>query len=77
MLEACRGDQFSYEYRQGVASYGAFTYSLVHNLRRRGRGGDPSFKKLPTAAGTFLRQLRYNQTPQIVGPKAELEKPIP
>jgi hypothetical protein len=35
LLEACRQDQFSYEYRHGVTSYGAFTYSLAKDLRAR------------------------------------------
>src|SRR4029079_5105286 len=34
ILEACREEQLSYEYRDGAASYGAFTFSLAKELRQ-------------------------------------------
>lgn len=77
LLEACREDQFSYEYRHGATSYGAFTYSLVHDLRRISRRSQPTFAQLIKAAATSLRRLRYDQTPQLVGPKSIVTLPIP
>jgi hypothetical protein len=67
ILEACQEKQFSYEYRHGVTSYGAFTYALCLELRRRKR---ISFERLVEVTGEKLRELRYDQKPQILGPKS-------
>lgn len=74
LLEACRQDQFSYEYRDGVTSYGAFTYSLVKDLRDRPRS---SFRQIISKTDTSLQRLGYDQNPQLVGPDVVVSKPIP
>jgi hypothetical protein len=66
IVEACREKEFSYEYRHGVTSHGAFTYVLCQELRRRKR---ISFKQLVEVAAAKLADLGYEQRPQILGPK--------
>ncbi|MBI1899666.1 MAG: caspase family protein [Planctomycetia bacterium] len=75
ILEACQEDQYAYEYRHGVTSYGAFTYSLADILRRRKK---ISFEDLVKETGNRLvRELKYDQRPAILGPKAILRANVP
>jgi hypothetical protein len=74
ILEACREDQFSYEYRNGTTAYGAFTFSMIEALRQR---PGSSFKVLIGAATKKLEELRYNQHPQLVGPTKVVDRRIP
>jgi len=78
IFEACREEQLSYEYRDGVTSYGAFTYSLAKALREsRSAGRNPSFRTLAQLTASRLRALDYDQTPALVGPRRLLGRPIP
>ncbi|MFN0313995.1 MAG: caspase domain-containing protein [Burkholderiales bacterium] len=74
ILEACKEDQFSYEYRHGVTSYGAFTYALCLELRKRKR---ISFKRLVEVTAARLDELGYEQDPQILGPAAVVGARVP
>jgi len=74
LLEACRDDQLSYEYKDGATAYGAFTFSLVKNLRA---AKTSTFSSLVKRTGRTLKTLRYDQEPQVVGPKAVLGKRVP
>lgn len=74
ILEACGEDELSYEYRHGVTSYGAFTYSLCWLLRERKR---ISFADLVEATGKKLAGLGYDQRPQILGPAAITASQVP
>jgi metacaspase-1 len=74
LLEACREDQLSYEYRRGVTSYGAFTYSLAKDLRAQPR---ITFEKIILKTTATLKDLGYDQNPQLVGPKPVTSKTIP
>lgn len=74
ILEACGEKQFSYEYRHGVTSYGAFTYALALELRARKR---ITFKRLVKVTTDRLQTLRYAQTPQILGPRKVLSSRVP
>ncbi len=74
ILQACQEDQYAYEYRHGVTSYGAFTYSLANVLRAR---KSISFTKLVDSVTTRLDELAYDQRPQILGPVALLKKKVP
>lgn len=74
IIEACKEDQFSYEYRHGVTSYGAFTYALCLELRKRKR---ISFKRLVEVAAAKLAELGYEQDPQILGPAAVVGARVP
>ena len=65
VLEACAENQAALEYRHGVASYGAFTYSLALNLRKY---KTLSFDRLVRVATSQLERLGYDQKPQILGP---------
>ena len=78
LLEACREEQFSYEYRDGAASYGAFTFSLARALRdQRALGRNPSFVTLSRLASEKIKALRYDQDPCLVGPPSQLKQRIP
>jgi hypothetical protein len=74
LLEACGEGQLSYEYRFGTVSYGAFTYSLVKNLRNAPAS---SFTQLMTQTTETLTTLGYAQAPQLVGPTKVLDSPVP
>jgi hypothetical protein len=78
LLEACREDQLSYEYRHGVTSYGAFTYSVTqifHDYYQRKKS--MTWNQLIKATTQKLQRLRYNQTPVLVGPQRVIAKAIP
>ena len=78
LLEACREEQFSYEYRDGVTSYGAFTYTLTERLRQaRAQRKETTFEGLVRNVTDSLRDLGYDQTPCLVGPKKLKRAPIP
>ncbi|MGD9158861.1 MAG: caspase family protein [Desulfobacteraceae bacterium] len=74
IIEACDENQLSYEYRHGVTSYGAFTYSLCSILRKRKR---ISYNKLVEETGAQLADLGYDQMPQILGPEAVTHSIVP
>jgi hypothetical protein len=74
IVEACKEDQFSYEYRHGSTSYGAFTYSLANVLRREKA---ITFQALVGTVKEQLADLQYAQEPQILGPTAILEYKVP
>jgi hypothetical protein len=77
VVSACREDQYSYEYRHGVTSYGAFTWCLTRTFRRLRRAGrPPTFRRLVESVGDTLRDLRYDQTPEVNGPRSRLDGPI-
>ncbi len=78
LLEACQEQELAYEYRDGANAYGAFTFCLVKLLRdTRRRGRNPSFTALIGQTAGRLEDLGYKQTPNLVGPKPLLGKPIP
>jgi metacaspase-1 len=78
IYEACRANQFSYEYQHGVTSYGAFTYSLSRILRQyRTRGQPITFTQLLTEAKDTLARLKYDQEPTLLGPAPLLNEVIP
>ena len=74
LLEACGEEQLSYEYRHGTISYGAFTYSMVKNLRAN---PTTTFQSLIARTTETLKVLRYDQAPQIVGPTKVLRGHVP
>jgi hypothetical protein len=74
IIEACREAELSYEYRHGASSYGAFTFALALELRKR---KSISFKRLIDVTGDKLAELGYEQRPQILGPKAIVNARVP
>jgi hypothetical protein len=74
IIEACREKEFSYEYRHGVTSYGAFTFAICQELRRRKR---ITFKRLVEVTGDKLAELGYKQKPQILGPQEIMNARVP
>lgn len=82
IIQACKEDQYSYEYKHGVTSYGAFTYTLTTLLRQWNdpeikQKAKPSFTRLVTEAAKQLKELGYQQTPQVTGPRHKIEARIP
>ncbi|MEI4471300.1 caspase family protein [Frigidibacter sp. MR17.24] len=74
IIEACKEAEFSYEYRHGVTSYGAFTF-IVASLLRTVPG--ITFRQLVEMARQRLADLDYAQEPQVLGPGHLLDQPIP
>jgi uncharacterized caspase-like protein len=74
IIEACQEKEFSYEYRHGVTSYGAFTFAICQELRRRRR---ITFQRLVEVTRDKLADLGYEQRPQILGPREILEARVP
>lgn len=78
ILGACGEDQLSYEYRDGVTSYGAYTFCLAQTLRAyRDQKNNLSFIQLSDLVKQKLHRLNYSQIPEIVGAKAKLKQEIP
>ena len=78
IFEACQEAQFALEYRHGVTSYGAFTYSLTRILREHWRAGRRiTFQQLHQQTSTVLHDLGYDQTPALIGPRVRLNRPVP
>lgn len=57
IFQACQENEYSYEYRHGVTSYGAFTYCLAKNLRRERK---ITFQDLARKTGEELHELDYD-----------------
>lgn len=76
ILQACQEDELAFEYRHGVTPYGAFTYALVQELRAVGPGHETSFVALGRAAARRLRDMGYDQRPDLVGPANVTGQPI-
>lgn len=80
IIEACMEKEYSYEYKHGVTSYGAFTYSLttiLRDLNRNKKQKKISFKELVEITSKQLKELGYQQTPQIVGPSSKVKAAVP
>lgn len=79
IMEACQESQLSYEYRHGVTSYGAYTYSLATVLRRlrKQQQKNPTFQELTQLVEKQLKALKYDQIPCLLGPGAIINQPIP
>jgi hypothetical protein len=78
LLEACQEGEFSYEYRDGAMSYGAYTFCMAKVLREnRARGVNLAFDKLNELVAAKLHRLKYNQTPDLVGAKSRITQPVP
>jgi hypothetical protein len=78
IFQACEEKQFSYEYRHGVQSYGAFTYSLGLIMREAKKNKRKlNWTQLMGAIAKKLKELKYDQTPCLVCPSALKHDPIP
>jgi len=74
ILEACNEDESSYEYKHGVTSFGAFTFALSKILRTK---RNITFSALIDHTRNQLADLKYAQTPQILGPRAIVHAQVP
>jgi len=78
LLQACQANQLSYEYRDGVTSYGAFTFALTTALRvTRDRRSSITWEALIARTAQVLKDHEYDQTPAIAGPSKVISKAIP
>jgi hypothetical protein len=78
ILQACDEGQLSYEYRHGVVSHGAFTYSISRILRRmRETKKKVTLLDLKAQVTEDLKTLNYEQTPCLAGPTKRLEESLP
>ena len=64
IIEACQEDKLSYE----------FTFSFVKDLRQR---RNATFVEAVDRAAATLKNLEFDQVPQILGPKAVVNKAMP
>jgi hypothetical protein len=77
IFEACAEGEYAYEYRDGVTSYGAFTYFLTKLLFEAGHKGYKfTFQELVDTVKDDLKKY-YQQTPQLVGPKPLCGREVP
>ncbi len=74
VYQACQEHELAYEYRHGTSSYGAFTYSLVKQLRAN---PEITWQAPKEAATAGIEKLGYQQTPIVRGPSAVLSQTIP
>lgn len=74
IIEACAEAEYSYEYRHGATSYGAFTYA-VSQILRDNKG--IRFRELVSKTADQLEELGYNQKPQILGPTNIVSAKVP
>jgi hypothetical protein len=79
VFQACQENEFAFEYRHGVTSYGAFTYSLYHLLRdARRRAKSLTFRQLAEETSNRLTtRLGYDQRPCLFGPTEVIAKQVP
>ena len=77
IIQACQEKQYSYEYRHGVQSFGAFTYALSVILRDPKRPKNISWSKLVKTVADKLDELEYDQVPCLICPTPFKNKPIP
>ena len=75
VLQACQENELAYEYRHGVAAFGAFTYALT-TIFRQVKRQRPNFPELMGLVAERLHELGYAQRPAFVGAKAQLARPI-
>ena len=77
IFEACQEGEYAYEYRDGVTSYGAFTYFLTKLLFDAGHEGSKfTFQGLVDEVKGELKKF-YQQTPQLIGPKQLCGRDVP
>jgi metacaspase-1 len=74
IIEACAEQEYSYEYRHGATSHGAFTYSLANILRKKKA---ITFAELVGNVKDQLAELGYAQEPRILGPDVILQHKVP
>jgi hypothetical protein len=68
IFEACGEKQLAYEYRDGVTSYGAYTYFLTQELFAAAREGrESTFQQLHLRAQKLVGEC-FEQTPRLIGP---------
>ena len=78
ILQACGEEEYSFEYRHGVISYGAFTYALAKGFRSNRSGKKPfTWTDLIKQTTETLHTLRYDQTPALVCADMFLNAPVP
>jgi hypothetical protein len=75
VYEACGENELSYEYQHGAIGHGAFTYALAAVLRRSRQ--PLTFTALLKETAKVLKEIGYDQTPRIAGPKDVIRAQVP
>ncbi|WP_136659024.1 caspase family protein [Nitratireductor sp. XY-223] len=75
ILQACQEHQLAYEYRHGVTSYGAFSYSLARILRDPDHTG-ADLVRLEQLTTHRIKQIADNQVPNFVAPGMRYDEPL-
>ncbi len=76
LLEACQEGERAQEHRVGTMSFGAFTWCLTETMRaRHAARRRASYASLIRESTVMLHQLRYDQTPALVGPATTIAAP--
>lgn len=77
LMYAAQEDELASEYDHGAQTYGAFTYALVEQIRKK-RAQPIRYPELMQAVGKALKRRHFTQAPSLVGPDAVLRnQPIP
>ena len=75
LMFAARENELAAEYEHGSVSYGAFTFTMAKRLRRFRRA--PTFSNLIKGVRQELKELGYQQTPEVSGPATKLDGQVP
>ena len=76
LMYAANEDELASEYDHGAQTYGAFTYALVEQLRKK-RAAPPSYEALVQGVSASLKRRHFSQNPELVGPSAVRGAPAP
>lgn len=76
LMYAAKEDELASEYDHGAQTYGAFTYALVEQLRKK-RPQPPRYSELIQTVGAALKRRHFTQNPELVGPRDVRARPIP
>lgn len=76
LMYAAREDELASEYDHGAQSYGAFTYALVEQIRKRPQAS-LTFTELVGHVATSLKRRHFTQQPELVGPSAVRSTTVP
>jgi len=68
VMTACEEGGYAYEYHHGAIGHGVFTYALAKEFRKARQAG-VSFNELRIRVNTVMKNLRYDQTSNVEGPR--------
>ena len=75
VMTACEEGGYAYEYHHGAIGHGVFTYALAKEFRKARQAG-VSFNELRIRVNTVMKNLRYDQTSNVEGPRKICAGPV-